>query len=173
MHSNCYANGGKTLFTAQRKALLYNTCVMCSDRWCSPSFRFRGVEYGMVGRLILTFFFFSTGVFSGFSTLVSSPTGSGSVFLSSLVSYLANHFRACLARDKNIKIVLKNLAGKPPRTKPKYECEQAATSRAHRYCSATPRDETFFLEIAWTILFKMSGGLAYLRRHGRELYSQN
>ena len=104
MHSNCYSNGRKTLFTAQRKALLYYTCVTCTDRWCSPSFRFRGVEYGLVGRLILTFFFFSTGVFFGFSTLVSSPTGSGSVFLSSLVSYQANRFRACLARDKILKL---------------------------------------------------------------------
>ena len=111
MHSNCYANGGKTLFTAQRKALLYYTCVCCTDRWCLPSFRFRGVEYGLASRLVLTFFFFSTGVFSGFSTLVSSPTGSGSVFLSSLVSYLANHFRACLARDKNIKLVWKTWPG--------------------------------------------------------------
>ena len=48
------------------------------------------------------------------------------------------------------------------------------TSRAHRYCSAAPRAKTLlFLEIARTILFKMSGGSAYLRSRGRELYSQN
>ena len=84
------------MFTAPRKALLYYTCVCCTDRWCRPSFRFRGVEYGLASRLVLTFLFFPQ-VFSLVFDLVCDNymTGAQIVMLTEVKLCLQLSARPC------------------------------------------------------------------------------
>ena len=87
---------------------------------------------------------------------------------------ISGGFSSCFGHQKMFLQFWETRLGRPPTFNPKIGRKKIAFSRPHRVPWNHPCAQTLlFLQKARPMLFKMSGGSAYLGHHGRELCRKN